>query len=284
MAYTLRKKKYYVKQALLGLTPISEICRNRKVPRRTLYRWIANYKQYKDSGLENKNPGIKETSINRNCELIICKFWYEHKYGSHKTWLELRDKGIGVSQRQIQKIFNKYGFKMNRRKRPSQIKFVKYEWPKPNMLWHTDWTTCPFTGKQMIAFIDDHSRFIVHAEYFENATTENTLLAFSNAIQKYGKPEAILTDNGTQFTPARSESGPFTKWCEERGIKHILGRVHHPQTNGKIERWFGTYKIEYDERFSCLDEFVKFYNEIRIHQGINYTTPLDRYKSAINAV
>lgn len=284
MAYTLRKKKYCVKQALLGLTPISEICRNRKVPRGTLYRWIDKYKMYSDSGLENKNPGAKSTTINHTCELIICEFWYKHKFGSHKTWLKLQAKGIGVSQRQIQKIFNKYGFKMNRRKRPSQIKFVKYEWPKPNMLWHTDWTSCPFTGKQMIAFIDDHSRFIVHAEYFENATTENTLLAFSNAIQKYGKPEAILTDNGTQFTPARGEIGPFTRWCEERNIKHILGRVHHPQTNGKIERWFGTYKIEYDERFHCLDEFVKFYNEERIHQGINYAKPLDRYKSHINAV
>ncbi|MBU1111272.1 MAG: DDE-type integrase/transposase/recombinase, partial [Nanoarchaeota archaeon] len=97
-------------------------------------------------------------------------------------------------------------------------------------------------------------------------------------------PGAILTDNGTQFTPARGEIGPFTRWCEEKGIKHILGRVHHPQTNGKIERWFGTYKIEFDERFNCLDEFVNFYNEVRIHQGINYTKPLDRYKSAINSV
>ena len=284
MAYTLRKKRYCVKQALLGLTLISEICGYRKVPRRTLYRWIDRYKRYGDSGLENKRSGIEGTTINHNCELMICEYWHEHKYGAHKTWLELRAKGFGVSQRQIQKIFNKHGFRMNRRKRPSQVKFVGYEWPKPNMLWHTDWTACPFTKKQMIAFIDDHSRFIVHTEYFENATTENTLLAFSNAIQKYGTPEAILTDNGTQFTPARAEIGPFTRWCEERRIKHILGRVHHPQTNGKIERWFGTYKIEYDERFSCLDEFVKFYNERRIHQGISYATPLDRYKSAINAV
>jgi putative transposase len=145
------------------------------------------------------------------------------------------------------------------------------------MLWHTDWTTCPFTNKQMIAFIDDHSRFIVHAEYFEHATTENTILAFANAIAKYGVPEAILTDNGVQFTPARTEKGPFTRWCEDRGIKHILGRVHHPQTNGKIERWFGTYKLEYDERFNFLDEFVKFYNEERIHQGINYKKPKERY-------
>ena len=166
---------------------------------------------------------------------------------------------------------------MNRRKRPTQIKFVKYEYPKPNMLWHTDWTSCPFTGKQMIAFIDDHSRFIVHAEYFEHATTENTILAFSNAISKYGVPEAILTDNGTQFTPTRTEKGPFTMWCESHGIKHILGRVHHPQTNGKIERWFGTYKLEFDERFNCLDDFVKFYNEVRMHQGIHYKRPIERY-------
>ena len=173
---------------------------------------------------------------------------------------------------------------MNKRKRPSQIKFVKYEWPKPNMLWHTDWTTCPFTGMQLIAFIDDHSRYLVHAEYFTNATTENTLLAFQNATNKCGIPGAILTDNGSQFTPARAEKGHFTRWCEEKGIKHILGRVHHPQTNGKIERWFGTYKQEFDERFSNMDEYLIFYNEKRIHQGINYQKPIERYECDINSV
>jgi len=49
-------------------------------------------------------------------------------------------------------------------------------------------------------------------------------------------------------------------FCEEQGIKHILGRVHHPQTYGKIERWFGTYKQEFDERFSSLNEFIDYYN------------------------
>ena len=79
---------------------------------------------------------------------------------------------------------------MNRRKRPSQVKFVRYEWPKPNALWHTDWTDCPFTGKKLIAFIDDYSRFVVHAEYFNNATTENTILALTMAMARYGKPRS----------------------------------------------------------------------------------------------
>ena len=68
---------------------------------------------------------------------------------------------------------------------------------------------------------------------------------------------------------------PFTKFCEKHG-KHILGRVHHPQTNGKIERWFGTYKQEYDERFRCLNDFIVFYNEYRLHQGIGYLTPKEK--------
>ncbi len=284
MAYSMKKKRWCVKQMLTKTTPIAEISRNRGVPRKTLYRWLECYKAKKWEGLENKSIGRRPIKINLYFELKVFEFWHLHKFGSHKTWLELIAQGFHVSQRQIQKVFNKYGFQMNKRKRPSQIKFVKYEWPKPNMLWHTDWTTCPFTGMQFIAFIDDHSRFIVHAEYFSNATTENTLLAFEAAIQKYGRPEAILTDNGTQFTPARSDKGPFTLWCEERGIKHILGRVHHPQTNGKIERWFGSYKHEFDERFATLNEYLKFYNERRIHQGINYEKPIDRFRCVINSV
>lgn len=195
-------------------------------------------------------------------------------------WLDLQEKGFNVSERKIQQVYKTYGLKMNKRKRPSQIKFVKYEWPRPNMLWHTDWTTCPFTGKQLIAFIDDHSRFIVHAEYFENASTENTILAFANAISKYGKPENILTDNGVQFHP----NGPFEEFCKERNIKHILGRVHHPQTNGKIERWFGTYKMEFQPQRWTLNEFIDLYNNERLHQGIGYQVPLQRYNCANNSV
>jgi len=195
-------------------------------------------------------------------------------------WLRLKNEGFSVSERKIQETFNLKGFKTNIRERPSQIKFVKYERQKPNELWHTDWSVCTFTKQNIIAFIDDCTRLLIHAEYFAQSTTENTILAFKNAISKHGTPESILTDNGVQFTPARAEKGPFTLFCEEQGIKHILGRVHHPQTYGKIERWFGTYKQEFDERFSSLNEFIDYYNIERIHQGIGYITPLEKYESA----
>ena len=278
--WTPKLRRYIINRWKLGITPVSQIARDRRVPRRTIYYLIERYKRYGYDGLEPKPKGRKKESLNPNFVQLIDDEWHKYKCGSHKMWLRLRSMGFDVSERKIQEVFNEKGFKTNRRDRPSQIKFVKYERQKPHELWHTDWSVCPFTKQNIVAFIDDCTRVLIHAEYFAQATAENSILAFKNAVAKYGKPEAILTDNGVQFTPARGDKGTFTLWCDEQGIKHILGRVHHPQTNGKIERWFGTYKQEYDERFSCLNDFIKYYNEDRIHQGIGYLTPLEKYKSA----
>lgn len=284
MAYKKEFKLNVLKHAGMNLSSIPIVAEIRKLPKQTLYRWMRQYMKFGKSGLENRKPGARETETNPKFEQLVLLKWKERKRSAHKLWIDMRTKGYMVSERQIQKIYRKHGLKMNKRSRPSQIKFVKYEWPKPNMCWHTDWTVCPFTGFQLIAFIDDYSRYVVHAEYFTNATTENTILAFIRAIKQHGKPEAIITDNGTQFTPARGEKGPFTEFCEKNGIHHILGRIHHPQTNGKVERWFGTYKQEFKVGEDTLNSFVKFYNEERLHQGIHYSTPLKRYKSNINVV
>ncbi|MDO9580837.1 MAG: DDE-type integrase/transposase/recombinase [Bacteroidales bacterium] len=280
MSYSKQFKLKCIKHVELGISSIPVVAELKKVPPKTLYRWIKFYYKFGENSLENKKPGALPLGINEKFEQLILDKWKDRKRSCHKLWIDMKMKGYNVSERQIQKIYKKHGFVMNKRKRPSQIKFVKYEWPKPNMLWHTDWTQCPFTGAYLIAFIDDHSRFIVHAEYFANASTENTLIAFTLAIKKYGKPDAILTDNGVQF----HVNGLFEEFCKSKEIHHILGRVHHPQTNGKIERWFGTYKQEFKEGEDTLDSFVKYYNEERLHQGINYATPIQRYKIDINAV
>lgn len=284
MGYTTKFKERILKHVDMNVSKIAHVSRIRNIPRRTIYRWLERRRKYGKYGLQNRKPGAPKRLLNTKTYDKIVSMWETRPRGAHKMWLDLRKQGFGVSQRQIQKVYKQEGLKMSDRKRPSQIKFVKYEWPRPNMLWHVDWTTCPFTKKQLIAFIDDYSRYVMYAAYYDHATTENTLLAFRTAIAMVGKPQAILSDNGTQFTPARAEKGPFTKFCEENEIKHILGRVHHPQTNGKIERWFGTYKSEFQEHRDTLETFLKFYNEERRHQGIGYIVPLQRYASVINSV
>ena len=59
----------------------------------------------------------------------------------------------------------------------------------------------------------------------------------------------------------------FGSFLEKQGIRHIVARVKHPQTNGKIERWFQTYGMK-RSRFKSLDEFLLWYNDDRAHMSL----------------
>ena len=52
-------------------------------------------------------------------------------------------------------------------------------------------------------------------------------------------------------------------------MKHILARVNHPQTCGKIERFFGGLKAKW-EHFDSVDGFVDWYNNRRPHMSLNW--------------
>jgi putative transposase len=76
-------------------------------------------------------------------------------------------------------------------------------------------------------------------------------------IEEYGgirMVREVLTDRGTQFYASKrdnegnAENG-FELFLKDQGIKHILARVKHPQTNGKVEKWYDTYekhRMEYE--------------------------------------
>src|SRR5438876_4175493 len=54
---------------------------------------------------------------------------------------------------------------------------------------------------------------------------------FQDIVVRFGVPNRIITDNGTQFTGSE-----FQDWCEEMGIKICYASVAHPQSNGQVER------------------------------------------------
>jgi len=85
--------------------------------------------------------------------------------------------------------------------------------------------------------MDDASRFITCYGVFDSATTENTIKALKKGFAEYGIPDEILTDHGTQFVAAKSREKTklFKEFLKENGVRHILARINHPQTNGKVE-------------------------------------------------
>ncbi len=174
-------------------------------------------------------------------------------------------------------------------KKQKPRKWVRYELPNPNDLWHTDWSYDPFSGQQLSLFIDDRTRLITSFGIFKNANTENTLALLNSGIAEYGKPKAIMTDHGAQYYAnhpnADQNNSEFRKHLNLLGIKHYLARVNRPQTNGKAERFFRTYKEEFTTgTFANLREFISHYNEKRLHMSLNYKTPKEIWEELIKKV
>ena len=93
----------------------------------------------------------------------------------------------------------------------------------------------------------------------------------------------MLSDNGSEFSSKNNvDNHPFERILKFLGIKHRYTKPAHPQTNGKIERFWKTIEDELlsGETFETMDEFKHYikgyciyYNEHRMHQGINLKMP-----------
>src|SRR5947199_4605650 len=136
--------------------------------------------------------------------------------------------------------------------------------------------------------MDDHSRFIVGYGLHASQSTALVLEVLRAALTSYGRPEEILTDNGSQYVTWRGKSA-FSKELEQRGIRQIVAAPRRPQTLGKIERFWGTLWRECLESAVFVDLadaqrrlgwFLDYYNFQRPHQGIDGLVPADRFFGA----
>ena len=133
---------------------------------------------------------------------------------------------------------------------------------------------------RIVTGVDDHSRFCVLARVVERATGRAICLAFAEALERYGAPEEVLTDNGKQFTDRFGRGGEvlFDKICRRNGIAHRLTAPSSPTTTGKIERFHQTLRRELLddarpftsllEAQAALDDWVREYNADRPHQAL----------------
>jgi transposase InsO family protein len=112
----------------------------------------------------------------------------------------------------------------------------------------------------MLTFLDNHSRFVPGINIECDATTEQALRLFAKCGKKYGFPEQVLTDQGTQFYCADKEGkergeSEFTQTLRELGVQQIVASKRRPTTIGKVERFHRTYEEEH-WRFRTLGAFL----------------------------
>ena len=109
---------------------------------------------------------------------------------------------------------------------------------------------------------------------FDEATGRHAIDILHKAIRRHGRPASILTDRGSQFYSSESESkrkgvSEFEKELVKLEIRHILARVNHPQTNGKLERFHGELQRKLCH-FGTVDSLVRWWNEIKPHKSLDW--------------
>jgi len=140
----------------------------------------------------------------------------------------------------------------------------------------------------IIGIIDDYSR-ICWLEVIDSIKAMNVMFASLEVLMRLKDRyniqfKEMMSDNGSEFSSKNNEEHPFEKMLKFYDIKHRYTKPCSPQTNGKIERFWKTIEDELlsGEVFETLEEFkhyirgyAVYYNEHRIHQGINNKMPLE---------
>ena len=196
--------------------------------------------------------------------------------------------GIKVSTRQVKKILKKHGLTETDYPAPKKHPPRRFERQSRNEMWMMDIMhyTIEKEGRfYLISILDDYSRFIISHGIFKRKTIDNVIDVLHQALEEKGLPNEFLTDRGSQFHSWKGESR-FKKLLDKLGIKHILASPKSPQTIGKIESFHRNIQRELlgqqhftslEEVIAAVKEYIEYYNHERVHMGIDYLTPADRY-------
>ena len=239
---------------------IYQIRKNMEVSKRRVYQILQEYKTTGTMPVVGKASGRPCKIISEEERNFILQAYKENHLSASILELVIKNKyKIHISHYKIHKVLLEYGLAKLIGMKIRKKKWVRYERKHSLTAVHMDWAYDPHTGKWIIAVIDDASRKILAYGEFDHATVENTILVLKQALE-YGKIREVITDHGSQFTANKFDKNgkaysQFEEFCKDNNIKHILCRVKHPQSNGKIERWFGLYRQKIDQ-FVNLKEFV----------------------------
>ena len=161
---------------------------------------------------------------------------------------------------------------------------------RPNELWQTDFTYLKVIGWgwfYLSTILDDYSRYIIAWKLCTTMKAADVTDTLELALQVSGCDQAtvmhkprLLSDNGSSYVAT-----DLADYLEDKGMDHVRGAPHHPQTQGKIERWHQTMKnrVLLENYFLPGDlerkigAFVDHYNNRRYHESLANLTPADVY-------
>lgn len=289
-------REEFVKRVLAQEKSKSALCREYNISRPTGDKWINRYLNGESLDDKSRAPFKTVNKTPEDIEKMIVDYRSSHPaIGAAKIRKILYNRGEAniPSASTVNAILKRNGC-ISKKSSEAATHYKRFEKENPNDMWQADFKG-HFTLKNgckcyPLNIIDDHSRMCLCSEALASESLVTVQPIFTRVFQEYGLPFSLLCDNGNPWGTAQTTGyTKFEIWLMELGVLVIHGRIFHPQTQGKEERFNRSIKdemlsyhelIDFPSVQAYLDEYRKFYNYERPHHSLKFDVPAKHYQKS----
>jgi len=273
---------------------ISELCRRYEISRKTGYKWL---KRYEKSGRiealkdHSRRPHHSPRRTNLRNEQAVLKVRDEKSWGAEKIAVVLERSGLRLRAITIHRILQRHGrIKTDSGVRhPARQRFARAHCNELAQMDFKGEYALHGGGKcYPLSLLDDCSRYLLGLWALPNTRAAGVYQVLRQHFRARGVPREMLMDHGSTWYCNRNGHGLtwLSVWLITQGIKLRYSGVHHPQTQGKVERLHRTLKertkhhgtpATLREWSRWAEEFQQEYNCERPHAALGMKTPQELY-------
>lgn len=271
----------------------SELSRDYSISRQTGYKWL---KRYQEAGTiaelkeKSRRPRRSPRRTGWDREQRVLAVRDEKGWGANKIAYVLKQEGQVLPAITIHRILKRNG----RIKPESAVRLAEKRFARGscNELAQMDFKgdyRLPGGGKcYPLTLIDDCSRYLLGLWPLPSLDGEGVYQVLKRHFRRVGVPQEMLMDHGSTWYSNNTEHGLtwLSIWLIKQGITIKYSGVHHPQTQGKVERFHRTLKERTEHRGvpASMSEWRRWaaevrqeYNEQRPHEALGMKTPAEIY-------
>ena len=230
--------------------------------------------------LENKDQELEKCIK----EIALTK----RRFGYRRIHMVLKRRGEKVNHKKVFRIYQHLGLKVlkrNGRKRALGVRLIRKKAERVNQRWALDFVSDSFiSGKKLrlLTVIDEYSRKSLGVVVDTSLTGLRVTRELEKMIKAHGKPEAIVSDNGTEFT-----SHATIQWAKQEQIEWEYIEPGKPYQNGTIESFNGKMRdeclnenlfLDLKQAQRVIEAWCVEYNEERPHSSLEGKSPCERIR------
>lgn len=290
----------FVAEALGRRQSVAALCARYGVSEKTGYKWLARFRAGGPPALADAShaPGHSPLRTPPAVREAICALRRQHPtWGARKlrAVLQARDATtVWPAASTITTVLHASGLIAPRRRRARTVPGAAAPYltaTVPNALWTIDYKGEFTTGDghycYPLTIVDSASRFLLACDAHRRISTASVRRSLEACFRTYGRPAALLSDNGTPFASVHAPRrfSALSAWWVQLGIRPLFTRPRHPEENGRHERMHRTLKAEATKpparalaaQQARFDAFRDEYNCLRPHEALELTPPARHY-------